>query len=837
MAGSPALLLIFFRDTAWIPPRPSSNDPSAPEISLTRALSPTPSALTTPSYTSQTSGKSQHHLEFLLFSYLLGFVHREGRTGEFARAGLLFLFDVAFWTPSDDGGENLSVPDSRGGPDPLQDARDALGDFIVYGDFAEVMAAALGAVYSLLPSKLRVPLLADQAQKAEEGITASSSGGMQLGSYIDEGEDDPDGEDDRDLPSSADADIRTQLDLLLKLFGFLQDIIHRCNPPLKDPDADVTPPSSARLKGNAISSTTLNAMQSSFLDNILYPSILECSSTDGSAVAVMTYLDVVFGNLDDGPLLHRMITYLMGTEFPKDLTVVSVPPPGLRETAGSLGHRPNGVPPKAEYSVQEDRFTLKYLIVDNIRSSSPAASTMAIRLCRTLLSSHCKLASSGLLVSTRSPAAILPEHRPPNASGSGPGNMAFLPSAVNATETDLQEVELYGSLISRIDPLQTSSEINSGYAGYLTDLHAALQADPCYRAEYALQSLQEDEDEAHLAVGDSSTHQSRLSPLDDLVRTLLIAFGKFFCHAPDENVALTGVLTALALCPQRSLAGWLLYDHQIHNGPSSRRRGIAKPVNSSSSDTSEDEDTSNPKRNSSDPFSPPGLVDLPALYQILRDLVKQVHRFRLDVDDFERLLTERRQGLLFADHLDDEMNVMLDVEPTTFGFPATQRAPTVTPKRSRSSLVDSIKSYLTPRRKNASPSPGSPSAPTFVSVRDAAGKVSSSPFSTHYDQTSGIALEARPSSPIATGPWSSAKLPRPPSQARAPSSLDQTETDFTPGMGGQTRVKGESKENGTKSISLSVVLDNCVVLEEFLKEIVSIITARRALGIDPVGFV
>jgi len=67
--------------------------------------------------------------------------------------------------------------------------------------------------------------------------------------------------------------------------------------------------------------------------------------------------------------------------------------------------------------------------------------------------------------------------------------------------------------------------------------------------------------------------------------------------------------------------------------------------------------------------------------------------------------------------------------------------------------------------------------------------------------------------------------------------LDQTETDFTPGMGGQTRVKGESKENGTKSISLSVVLDNCVVLEEFLKEIVSIITARRALGIDPVGFV
>jgi hypothetical protein len=38
-------------------------------------------------------------------------------------------------------------------------------------------------------------------------------------------------------------------------------------------------------------------------------------------------------------------------------------------------------------------------------------------------------------------------------------------------------------------------------------------------------------------------------------------------------------------------------------------------------------------------------------------------------------------------------------------------------------------------------------------------------------------------------------------------------------------------------VGMSQVLDNCVVLEEFLKEVVAVISARRALGVDQVGFV
>lgn len=310
---SPPLLLIFFHDKT--PSNPSMS--ARRESTLTRVLSPTPSAqpsLTRPSthYSHSSRGGSRNErFEFLLFSYLLRFVHHEGRTGEFARAGLLFLFDIAF-LPSQD----LDVGSIRGKDDgdALQDAQDALGEYILDGDFAEVMAAAVGAVYSLLPSKVRVPTLSEQTgvvngeeQRISEGATLAS-GGRYLGGGTREAE--VDGEK---LPSTADPDIRSQLDLLLKLFAFLQDIITRCSPSVLSSPSHTTI-MNTHLLGAAMSDSTLDAIQTSLLDNILYPSILESSAQDGTSVAVMTYLHVILSNIDDGPLPTRLLHFLLDTD-------------------------------------------------------------------------------------------------------------------------------------------------------------------------------------------------------------------------------------------------------------------------------------------------------------------------------------------------------------------------------------------------------------------------------------------------------------------------------------------------------------------------------------------
>jgi hypothetical protein len=46
----------------------------------------------------------------------------------------------------------------------------------------------------------------------------------------------------------------------------------------------------------------------------------------------------------------------------------------------------------------------------------------------------------------------------------------------------------------------------------------------------------------------------------------------------------------------------------------------------------------------------------------------------------------------------------------------------------------------------------------------------------------------------------------------------------------------EEKEDGRERVSLSTALDNCIILEEFCKELVGVISARRALGVDEVSF-
>ncbi len=710
---------------------------------------------------------------------------------------------------------------------------DALGQFILDGDFADVMAAGLGAIYSLLPSKLRVPSLAARAE-SREGILASSSGGMTLGASVDDHQADSEEDTESDLPLSTEEEVRSQLDLLLKLFSFLQDVLARCKFSTTRDTLDDRAGLGNRTVGVTICHATLTAIQASFLDHVLYPSMSECSSADGSAVAVMTCFNVIFANLNDGPLLERMIVYLLTGMPPKDDPLGLDSPSNEPEfTTSNSGALLNETSLAVELTALEHSITLKDVILDNIRCSVTAARLAALRLMQTLLSDHCGGAAKTLLSQARDSAGSAHAHRPahhPCKDQEGEFEpVDVLPIAVNSTDQDLLEVELYSSLISRIDPLQTSAEITAGYASYLSDMESALQAECCFCSGQSLSERRTTDNHASIDRTGSRQTQSRLSPSDPLIRAILQAFGQYFCRTSDESVALTGVLTTLALCPNRSIAGWLTYDFGESRRIGPQQRNAAE-LDDNSSDDSLDNAIPGAEDTSSDPFSSRVKVDLPAVYQILRDLVRQVNRFRLDVDDFDRLLSERRQGLLFADHLDEAMDIMLDVEPTVFGLPSTSQAPMSPTKRTRAGVVGTLKSFLTPQKNSTPSSPGRPSSAASFSVRDAARKVSPSPFKTHYEQISGIALEARPSIPIATGPWSPAQKSRTPSRVPPHSAL-------YPSTLGDESKNGDVSEDRPRQVGLSAVLDNCVILEEFLKEIISVITARRALGIDQVGFI
>lgn len=176
------LLMIFFYDKQWyhhsgplqsVPEEDESDkssesdecdDRSAADTSISsmdtaqtphhRVSSPTPSQETVTS-APVSSGPKKTEYEFLLFNYLLRFVHREGKIGDFARAGLLFLMDVAM-SPGVPvhrlAGEEAprtstssSSTNSATATDPVTDAALALAEYILDGDFCEVLAAGLGA--------------------------------------------------------------------------------------------------------------------------------------------------------------------------------------------------------------------------------------------------------------------------------------------------------------------------------------------------------------------------------------------------------------------------------------------------------------------------------------------------------------------------------------------------------------------------------------------------------------------------------------------------------------------------------------------------------------------
>ncbi|KAJ3803981.1 hypothetical protein F5876DRAFT_6913, partial [Lentinula aff. lateritia] len=116
--------------------------------------SPTPSQATVTSMPVSSVATKTPEYKFLSFNYSLQFGHLKGQIGEFAHAGLLLLMNVGM-SPGEPvhclTGEETS---SEATADSITDAALALAEYILNGDFSEVLGTGLGTVHSMLPSKL-----------------------------------------------------------------------------------------------------------------------------------------------------------------------------------------------------------------------------------------------------------------------------------------------------------------------------------------------------------------------------------------------------------------------------------------------------------------------------------------------------------------------------------------------------------------------------------------------------------------------------------------------------------------------------------------------------------
>ncbi|KDQ19869.1 hypothetical protein BOTBODRAFT_125345 [Botryobasidium botryosum FD-172 SS1] len=901
----PDLLMIFFHDRNWFSSQPlaavdeeAEDEDEEDEDILARATTARPPSPKAPSITSSDGSEPANvpprktQYEFLIFNYLLRFVHREGSIGDFSRAGLLFLMDIAMTAGGGASSAKETVGNTEISHDLSADAALALAEYILDGDFAEVLGAGLAAVYSLLPTKLYV-----RRDSAPEGGQPGT--GMVLGGVSEEERQVVEDEElERaqmmGLEVSTNPDFRTRLDHFLKLLEFLQDVLRKNEPvPREDLEGSLDP---SVLVGSAIVQSILDAFRSIFLQNVLYPSILECSALDGSAVAVMSYIDIMLQTLEDERLSDSLIEFLMSEEDDVDqpkfghrrnATLALTPKEkkiNRRKSRAMLLlelEAPNQKKPSS-YLTSLGRFTLKDLILSGLKSSSQPSGIVALKLLRSLLTRHCRLAVKGLLTVAQDPHAtsfprpslMYPDALMPAASTfGGDDTFAYPGGADKSTASNLMlsmmlnplfvqpgtsymehehELDLYFTLVSRVDPSQEDA-FSTGYDHYLEDAMSTVQGESCFL------------DETH-STGEGSSVKHRLLPSDPLLSVLLRSLRLFFSHTPAYNVALTGAIASLAACPHRSMAGWLTY-------ASTTEDAVEWPADSSfMTNADDDEDDRSvdfevderlssgvkkrPKRNLND------ISSLPVVYTILSGLVSQLDRYRRLVNNFDKYLLERRQGLLFTENLNDALSLVLDLSTEAPGATAPkipiivqpQPQPTLATSQAKpaKSNISSLVSFLTPRKGRPTSRSTSP-PPDPVTPKPKGGglqppkAVPVSPFTPHYRQTGSIDLQPYVAPPPAAGPWSPAPKKRKGSSL-ATSVYTEERDVFTATPNASASMYGDRdrdeededeihiERKAAARVTLSQLLDNVVILEESIKELAAIAQVRRSMGIDSISY-
>ncbi|KAK3841963.1 MAG: Retinoic acid induced 16-like protein-domain-containing protein [Linnemannia gamsii] len=787
--GYPELLNIFFHDKQWLTV-PQRQDSATQESISSDAPNRDDSTIL------QTPPQPKSDYEFLLFSYLSRFVHLEGKAGDFARTGLLFLMELA---------------------------TGSLGEYIMELGFTSFLSAGVGASYSQLPRKLlvrggpnninsMVGTLNDRAPPAETMQSKRAN-----------------------IEVSTSPDFQSRLDAFLKLLEFCQDIMMRC------PNSDIV-------------AALLVSFKSVFLENILYPSILECSDTDGSSVAVISYIDLILQVLEHEALVDLVVGFLMASDDEQSTAKA----PADTDDAFAEVQNPQGT---SAYFMASGRFTLKDLILSRLKSRSQPTVIATLKLLNTVITRHCKYSLKLL--------SILPDIKATS--------FRETPDQSNSTDAELtminhhvHELDLFYALISTINPHNTAEIFCNGYESYLRDAEGTVETHQCFlqrkdRSETKPGQLsvleqkkqrrrsmkygqkmdlpddlsgaafiqeQEKTTEAMSALtccdksGSHPVPMHRLLPSDPLLQILLGTLSHFFAHSVELNLALTGVITSLAVCPYRSLEGWLLFKtSDAKNSAEEEAANLHSDVRFQLDD-SDDEDslpaylvrganaksgkTSSPiPATNEDASEAPAFKSFPPFFTMLKTLTQQVDYYRSEIDGFDEYLADRRRGLLVATELNSAIH--------TPGLANDRRRPTQ------------------PQPQQYPQHNGGPLGPSL----DADIDVSSPPSSPV------IVYPPRGSSIVAGG--ASSPIPNPvllrtmdtmlikPLFADGFVNDSDSETEVETG---RTTASGEMPSSGKreKTVTLGQLLTNVVILEEVVKEVVAVAQVRRGLGVDKVRF-
>ncbi|KAK4100182.1 hypothetical protein N658DRAFT_473813 [Parathielavia hyrcaniae] len=513
------------------------------------------------------AGRTQKQ-DFPLFYLLMDYIHHEGKVGDFARTGLLYIVEAA----------SRSV---------------LLEQWIVESDLSTLMATGLGALYSQLSRKLVI----DHPPNELPPILAFSDYQHPKSNY--------------EVVSSCSFQFQSHLDTFLSHLLFWQDVLNHC-------------------RSVEVKSSLLEHFQVIFLQQLLYPSLLESSDVDGgSSVAVLTYLRRILESLDHPDMINLILHYLLG--LPDIVGSVS---PDSKDVVSAARKRKSldlatMMASKGEAAADPLLFNLVDLILACLRSQNNQTVYVTLQLVSVILKRHHRYAIITLLYTE----GVLGEslHRTMGAHQ--------------------QEVEYLMSLAGSVGGQDNFDEV---YDNILKDTLVRLENHPCSiklvtpAISTYNQKLPAVPDTLPGAPRDVRSHT--LHPSDPLLNIILDRLETFFLNPVDTNLALTEAIFDLAACGFMHLEGWFLrsplsyvYEEEEEDCPPLPE----PPTDPDSQEYIEYKQMQSMRESRRRPRWIQS--SLSRLLEVLQSLCDQVAVYRDTVPRFDDLLQQRREAFQIAD--------------------------------------------------------------------------------------------------------------------------------------------------------------------------------------------
>ncbi|KAM0716509.1 hypothetical protein Q7P37_007954 [Cladosporium fusiforme] len=652
--------------------------------------------------------------DFPLCYLLIDRVHHDGRIGDFARTGLLYIFEAT--------GRSTD-----------------LEEWVVSSDLPTLMASGLGALYSQLSRELSI-LHPDATLPAVLAMSDYSTTHA------------------RATAESAFSDRhKSHMATFLSYLAFWQDVLDHCR------SADVK-------------QTLLDHFQILFLQQLLYPSILQSSDTDaGSSVAVLTYVTTILAALDYPDLIHNILAYLLAIRdapTPADMEVKaerrsSEPPRSPTTTKRRQSLMLLAATKDPEDAVEPTLFNLVDLISNSLRSNNGSTVYAALNLASTVINRHKKYAFGTLLkvhkVSTH--------------------------DSLRTSGAQEQGVEKYSDLALSLHDLG----IDEAYVGLAEDVRLAIETQAL-----PAQSLPGHEATA----GRDTVNMYTMHREDSFMRLITALLRTFLTNSVDVNLALTQVLISIAACIEIRLDDWFVQDaaHGSGDGVSSE---VQKPSWQSYMDEDDDTALSALSRATCHPNWSEDRA--PIVYTVLQSLAHEVQTVRETAPNLDQLISGRKNMLQAAD-----LEAPLPDPHSLSGSPMpTHLHPVASKPQQRGHSRGSSTSSAVRGRNKA----------TDVSSADHSSAASPSGERPAADG------EAEASSKAASQPPT-------PQQARSIFQPPPPETPSTTDVLMQKiSFDDEEQSDGSnvRTASLNHILTNVVVLQEFVLELVAVLQVRTAV--------